>query len=72
MIFLTIIKSLIKNEAIYMLNKYEQGSFVPNNQSERVKVKQSILSKILSILKRNKTRKIQDKIDDRILYEKEK
>ena len=58
-----------------MLNKYEKDSFVPSNRSEKGKNKHtnySILSKILSILKRNKTRKIQDKIDDRILYEKEK
>ena len=53
-----------------MPNRYGQDSFVPNNQSERVKDKQSILSKILSIFKRNRTRKIQDKIEDRILYEK--
>ncbi len=70
--FLIIIKSPIKNEVIYMPNRYGQDSFVPNNQSERVKDKQSILSKILSIFKRNRTRKIQDKIEDRILYEKKK
>ncbi len=70
-----IIKNLINNEVIYVINKYEQISFLPNNNSKRVKDKDddnTILSKILTCLRRKSNGKIKDKMKDIVHYEKQK
>ena len=62
-----IIKNLINNEVIYVINKYEQISFLPNNNSKRVKDKDddnTILSKILTCLSRKSNGKIKYKMKD--------